>query len=497
MKLKRLLSGIDHRVPQEMLEVEVTGVAYDSRRVVEGSCFVAIKGFHSDGHDFIEQALNQGAAVIVYEDASKLGATSQWEAYHHVIFVAVEDSRKVLALLSCNFYENPAAGMNLIGVTGTNGKTSITQILSNMLEALGESTAVIGTIGNRIGQKVYKTANTTPESLELNQLFSEMRDIGTDSCVMEVSSHSLELNRVYGIDFDIAVFTNLTEDHLDFHLHMENYYNAKAKLFDMTGTGSVINVDDPYGERLYKELSSKGYNVITYGCSRQADLYADNIELKLDGVNFDLCTPDFITRISSKLPGRIYIYNILAAVGTLLMKGHSRDEIELAIKAIQPIRGRMETIPNKLGYNVLVDFAHTPDALEKLLKSAKEFTGGKLVAIFGCGGNRDRTKRPVMGRIAFEGSDIAIITNDNPRNENPLDIIADIQAGIPTGQPDKIIVLSDRQAAIEKGLSLLNPGDTLVIAGKGHETYQIIGDEVLDFDDRAVAMAYIENIERK
>lgn len=484
MRLKELVRVFEVNLTGEQQQMQIDGIAYDSRKVAEGYVFVAIKGYSQDGHEYIRTAIRQGAVVIIHEAHD--GIPLYKADYGNVVFIQVEDSRKALAVVSSTFYDNPSSDLLLIGVTGTNGKTSITHMLANMYEARNEKTGVIGTIGNRIGDKHYKASNTTPESLELQQLFSSMRDEGVDVCLMEVSSHSLKLNRVHGADFDVAIFTNLTEDHLDFHKDMEDYYLSKSKLFKMAAAGSAINIDDPYGERLCRELSAQGYNFMTYGLDRHADVHASNIDLRLDHTQFDLVTPEFVTRVRISMPGKIYVYNLLAAVTSLLIQDWSREDIDSAIRSLQPIRGRMEQIPNNMGATVIVDYAHTPDALEKVIQTVREFTKGKVHVVFGCGGNRDKTKRPIMGAIAKSLSDIAYVTSDNPRMEDPDAIIRDIQEGMTTGDTE-VVVESDRRKAIRMAIARLSKGDTLVIAGKGHETYQIIGTETLPFDDREEA----------
>lgn len=488
--MKELVRILEANLTGEQQLMEIEGIAYDSRKVSQGYLFVAIRGFAQDGHAYIRTAIDQGATAIIHEDYEALA--SHKESYAHVAFIHVDDSRKALANISSVFYENPSSELLLIGVTGTNGKTSITHMLANMYDARNEKTGVIGTIGNRIGDKHFKATNTTPESLELQQLFSTMRDEGVGVCLMEVSSHSLKLSRVHGVDFDVAIFTNLTEDHLDFHPDMEDYYFSKSKLFKMAAVGSVINLDDPYGERLCRELSAQGYNFMTYGLDHHADVHASNIELKLDHSQFDLVTPEFVTRVRLGMPGKIYVYNLLAAVTCLLIQDWTRDEIDSAIRSLQPIRGRMEQVPNSSGVTVIIDYAHTPDALEKLIQTVREFTKGKVHVVFGCGGNRDKAKRPMMGAIVKKLADVAYVTSDNPRMEEPVEIISDILTGMTEGVAE-VIVDPDRRTAIRRAVGNLVKGDCLVIAGKGHETYQIVGTETLPFDDREEAKLALEN----
>ncbi len=476
MKLIDVIDGLDYYgdVDENM---EIKGIAYDSRKVQEGYIFVAIKGFKVDGHDFVDQAIKNGAVFIVIEK----------EIDSDIEYIKVENSRISLALISKNFYLNPTRSINLIGVTGTNGKTSITYIIRDMLANMNFESGLIGTIQNCIGNEVVQTNSTTPESLELNELFSKMRSKDIKHAVMEVSSHALSLSRVHGIDFDVAIFTNLTQDHLDYHENMVNYFNEKRKLFKIARK-SLINIDDEYGERLYNEYQKKSYS---YSIKKDADFRASSIEMSSSGTSFVLTYQNGRHSITTPFHGDIYVLNVVAAIGSLVASGVDIDDVVEATKSIKPVLGRLEQVQNSLGINILVDYAHTPDALNNVLTIGRSFTKGRLISVFGCGGDRDKTKRPKMGRISEEIADYTIITSDNPRTEDPKLIIKDILTGVQENS-NEIAVISDRKTAIEKSIEIAKPGDTIIIAGKGHETYQIIGTIKSHFSDVEVALDYIK-----
>lgn len=489
MNVKELFEGYTYRIIHEDKKQVINGIQYDSRLIKKGSIFVAIKGFQVDGHDYIEKALNLGAVAIVCNDIGKIAHVM--EKYPAVQWVFVEDTRNALAYISKIFYSAPSEKLALIGITGTNGKTSITQLLSNMLEALSKKTGVIGTLGNKVGDKYYQTAVTTPESLNLNQLFSEMVNDNVDACLMEVSSHSLSLDRVAYLNYNIGIFTNLTQDHLDFHVDFESYYSAKRQLFLMTDTYNLINSDDHYGKRLIKDMEALAVKAktMTYGIDFPADIMAKNIVYSMEGIAYDFCTETFEVRLEIGLPGKIYVYNTLAALGMLLLMGATKEDILLAVGGIKPVPGRFEKVDNTLGINVIVDYAHAPDALKNVLSIAKEFTEGDVISVFGCGGDRDKKKRPLMGNIALEGADYVVVTSDNPRTERANEIIKDILVDFPEEGPYEVHV--DRRAGIKAAINRAKSGDTIIIAGKGHETYQIIGTTKSDFDDRLIAQEYL------
>ncbi|MGB3367370.1 MAG: UDP-N-acetylmuramoyl-L-alanyl-D-glutamate--2,6-diaminopimelate ligase [Acidaminobacteraceae bacterium] len=486
MEIKLLVEELGSVASQLRNNIDITGVDLDSRNIKKGYCFVAIKGYTEDGHKYIEKAISNGASTIILTD-------DKYILDNDVNYIVVCNSRRALAIASNIFYENPSADITLIGVTGTNGKTTTAQTIEKMLTGLKKKTAVFGTIGNKVGDKIYSTNNTTPESPELNRLFSLMKEDNVNSAVIEVSSHALELDRVYGLDFDIAVFTNLTPEHLDFHGDMEKYCKAKEKLFYMTKSGNVINTDDEYGMKIYEELNGEGYDVLSVGLDKSSDISAKNIVITTKGSEFELVTPEFTTDISIKLRGRVFIYNYLCAVGVLILLGYSQEDIVLASTFIESVEGRLESVKNDKGLNVFVDYAHTPDAIDKIIDIVRELTSGKVIVVFGCGGDRDKLKRPVMGEIVSRKADMAIITSDNPRNEDSNTIISEIKAGIAVENQSKVIIEGDRRQAIELAIGNLNKEDVLVIAGKGHEDYQIIGNTKFDFDDAVIASEIINN----
>ncbi|ABB15729.1 UDP-N-acetylmuramoyl-L-alanyl-D-glutamate--2,6-diaminopimelate ligase [Carboxydothermus hydrogenoformans] len=461
-------------------ELEVTGIEQDSRQVKPGNIFVAIKGFTADGHDFIEKVIEKKPALIVAEE--------ERPGIFGVNHLLVKDSRQALALLARTFYGNPTEKISVIGVTGTNGKTTVTHLVTSLLESFGYKTGLIGTIYNRIGDKILPVTNTTPDALSLQRLFAEMVKSEVSHVAMEVSSHALVQKRVLGIDFKTGVFTNLTQDHLDFHESMENYFNAKKELFkilaEQKALPGVINKDDFYGQRILKEVA---HPFVTYGIKEQADITAKNVELTNSGTAFTLCYQEEEYPVKVKLLGLFNVYNILAAVGTLLTLGFSLPDIVKNLPLLNPVPGRFELIDEGQDFAVIVDYAHTPDGLENILKSARAITPGRVIAVFGCGGDRDKTKRPKMGKISATLADITIITSDNPRTEDPEAIINEIEKGFFDALPGKYLKEVDRKKAIKTALLLAKPGDTVVIAGKGHEDYQIIGTTKYPFDDRVVA----------
>jgi len=399
-------------------DCDIIDVSSDSRSIKSDYCFVAVKGFKSDGHLYIEKAIENGAKVIVVENLSFL------EKFKDYNVLYVSDSRKALAYISKIVYGNPSENIKLIGVTGTNGKTSISNILNDMLKFSGYKTSIFGTIKNIIDDKEYESKVTTPESYELNQMFSLALEKGVKYSVMEVSSHALSLDRVLGLEFDVAIFTNLTEDHLDFHEDFEDYYNQKRKLFEYAKYG-IVNIDDEYGKRLKSELDMN--HITTISLTEKADIMAKNIVLSENGSEFTLITNNINERVKIKFQGKIYIYNVLLSIGAMLALGFKEDGILKSLSKLNRVRGRLEKVSNSEKLNIIVDYAHTPDALDNVISIAKEYTKGRVIVVFGCGGDRDKAKRPIMGNIATEKSDFAIITSDNPRSENPNSIIDDIR----------------------------------------------------------------------
>jgi UDP-N-acetylmuramoyl-L-alanyl-D-glutamate--2,6-diaminopimelate ligase len=460
----------------------VTGVSYDSRTVTAGQVFVALRGQHADGTAFARQAIERGAAAIVSEQPAPEGVRVPW--------AMVEDARLALAVIAAAFYRDPSREMQVIGITGTNGKTTTAYLVASIFEAAGIRCGLLGTVAYRIGDVVHEATRTTPEAPDVQALLRQMVDEGCGACAMEVSSHALSLRRVDGMTFAAGVFTNLTRDHLDFHADMDEYFRAKRRLFEMLprDAPSLLNLDDPRGSALI----DAGGRPVTYAIGRAADITPGPLSFSLDGLTFDVRTPRGTLHVRSTLVGRPNVYNILAAVSTATALDLPFDAIERGVQALAGVPGRFEMVSGKKDeVTVVVDYAHTDDALRNLLETARPLAAGRLITVFGCGGDRDRTKRPLMGAVAGRLSDLIVITSDNPRSEDPNRIIEEIQRGITAdtrkdaGQ--RLLTIVDRGAAIAKAIELARPGDLVLVAGKGHEKYQVIGDRVLPFDDVAVA----------
>ena len=479
MKLKELLSGLEILSAAADLETEIGGVCYDSRQVEPGDLFVALSGYTVDGHKFISQAMASGAAAVLCQVPPEGKG---------IPYVQTADSRRALAAVGANFFTHPARDMTMVGVTGTNGKTTSTYLLKAILEARGEKVGLIGTNQNMIGQEVLPTERTTPESFELQKLFARMRDAGCTHVVMEVSSHALFLDRVYGVPYKVGVFTNLTQDHLDFHKTMEDYCDAKAILFRNCETG-VVNAADPWTARLLKDASCK---IIAFSSSGEADLQAEDAVLAADHVAFMAVCGGKRVPVRVNIPGHFMIDNALDVLGAALVLGIPLEESAAVLTRVPHVKGRVEVVPTPgKDYTVLIDYAHSPDSLENVLTTVKGFAKGRTVALFGCGGDRDRAKRPKMGRAAAEIADFVIVTTDNPRTERPGDIIADILPGLEgTGTP--YTVLEDRVEAIRWALDHARPGDVIVLCGKGHETYQEVGHEKRHMDEREIVAEYLK-----
>lgn len=480
MKLQKLIQAVNPLAVSGDSETEIKGISYDSRRAAPGHCFLCIRGYQTDGRQYARSAVAAGAVALVYDELND-DLAQLIEA--GVATVQVADCRIALGQISARFYEDPSKSLLMVGVTGTNGKTSITHLVADLMEQLGHQTAVFGTIANRVADELIPTAVTTPESLELNQMLSLAREKSVFCCAMEVSSHAMALNRVAGIHFDYGIFTNLTKDHLDFHETMDAYFDAKAGFFQLAEKALIINTDDPYGVKLAERHASGPVPVVTYSIDNPADLRATDLEMSPQGSRFNLHWQGTVTSVWMPIPGRIYVYNILAAVAVLLMEQVDTDRVAACVSQIKPLRGRLEPVANDRGFTVLIDYAHTPDGLENAIKSARIFTQGRVVTVFGCGGNRDRTKRPQMGAISGRLSDYSWVTSDNPRKEDPAAIIEEILTGM-QDFAGRYSVEPDRAAAIAAALAAAKPGDTVLIAGKGHETYQIIGETRIHFDDR-------------
>ena len=477
MKLQAILQGLEPLEVHADLSREITGICYDSRAVKPGNLFVAICGYDTDGHKYIPMALEKGAACVLCEKAPAEGE-----------YVLLSDTRRGLALAGANWYGNPAGEMTMIGITGTNGKTTTTYLVKHILEdCLGAKVGLVGTIQNMIGDEVLHTERTTPESLELQALFRHMADAGCTHVVMEVSSHALCLHRVDGVTFDVGVFTNLTQDHLDFHKTMEEYCRAKAMLFARSKVGAV-NVDDPWAKEI---LAHATCPVITYSAKGQAALEATDIRLEPHHVAFTAHYQGTETACTLGIPGAFSVYNALSALSAALALGIAPEKAAASLATARGVKGRAEVVPTPgKDYTVLIDYSHTPDSLENILKTVREFARGRVIAVFGCGGDRDPIKRPIMGKIAADLADLVVVTSDNPRTEDPMAIIDQILVGIPKDQTPTTVIENRRQA-IRWAMDNARAGDVIVLAGKGHETYQEIGHEKFHLDEREEVAAHL------
>lgn len=476
MKIKKIVAGL--RESEDFLgfkgksDLEVSSLAYDSQRVMKGSLFMAVKGDVSDGHAYINEAFDRGAVSVVVQDP----------AYYNVLdsAILVRDSRCAMARIANLFFDYPSRRLKVFGITGTNGKTTTSYILREILETAGISSGLIGTISCLIGEKEFTPLNTTPEAIDIACYFDEMLKYGHEAVVMEVSSHALLLGRVEGIDYTVGIFTNLTRDHLDFHGDMESYFESKRLLFKDASILSVINFDDPYGRRLFKDRAME--RCIGFAMNGEADIMAIEPKICMDGVSFTAKTPVGTFKCSSRLLGLYNVYNILAAIGAALWLNIPLENIKRGIERLSHVPGRFELIRTLEGISAVVDYAHTDDALKSLLDGVRPLAVGRVITIFGCGGDRDSGKRPLMGMAASSGSDLIVVTSDNPRSEAPQKIIDDILAGV--AAMECCSVIPDRREAIRKALSLARPGDIIVLAGKGHENYQILNSGRIEFSDR-------------
>ncbi len=485
-KLSQLIQGFPVLNVVGALEKEITSIAFDSRKVKPGSLFVAIPGLKQDGGRFIQDAMQRGALAFITElpadKLNKLDLTTKGQTA-----ICVDDSRRALAWVSAEHYEHPSKKMNLVGITGTNGKTTLTYILEKMYQMRGGETGVIGTINYRYGDFQAPASVTTPESLDINRMLADMAEQGVKDCFLEVSSHSLALSRVAELQFSLGIFTNLSRDHLDYHIDMEDYKNTKKKLFQNTVMEQqVINIDDPAGKEIVHETDRP---TLTTGIDQMADIRAENCNLSEAGSQFTLKTPSGSLEVQTLLLGRHNIYNLLSGAAAAHAQGFSLNEIQKGLQAISHIPGRFERVDCGQNFSVVVDYAHTHEALTNVLTAAKALTEKKIIVVFGCGGDRDRGKRKEMGRVALESSDYAVITSDNPRTEDPERIIKDILKGVPSlsRESQDYIVLSDRKQAIEHAIENARSGDLILIAGKGHENYQILNTETIHFDDKEIA----------
>ncbi|WP_066395709.1 UDP-N-acetylmuramoyl-L-alanyl-D-glutamate--2,6-diaminopimelate ligase [Neobacillus mesonae] len=484
MKLQQLLKCLHPIIPFKGEDPEITSIENDNRKVQNGSLFICIKGYTVDGHDFASSAVKNGAAAVLAERPLDID----------VPVVVVKDTNRAMAVLADAFFGQPTQQLRLIGITGTNGKTTTSHLIEKILADRGQKTGLIGTMYTKIGEKTIETKNTTPESLTLQKTFHQMVEEGVETAVMEVSSHALDLGRVHGCDYDVAVFTNLTQDHLDYHKTMEEYKRAKSLLFSQLGNSyevgrpkfAILNADDA-ASAMFKR--STAAHVYTYGIEEKADLQAVNIQMTSSGTSFDLVIGQEQYRVELQLIGKFSIYNVLAALSAAVVSDVPIHEAITSIEAVKGVAGRFELVNAGQNFTVIVDYAHTPDSLENVLKTIQHFANKKVFVVVGCGGDRDRTKRPLMAQIACRYASNPIFTSDNPRSEEPMAILKEMEAGV---QGEDYIVIEDRKEAIHTAIKQAEAGDVVLIAGKGHETYQQIGNVIHDFDDRLVAREAIE-----
>jgi len=506
--MNEIFRDVEYEILKEGKKFEIKGIEYDSRKIKEDFIFVAMAGNTVDGHNFIQKAIDSGAKIIITEKNINI---SEYKNTDDVNFVLVKNIRKKLGIIASNYYGYPQNKIKIIGITGTNGKTTSSFILENILE----KTARIGTTGNRILDEEFETVNTTPESLELIKLIDKSVKKGTDYFIMEVSSHALEIGRVDMLKFDSAIFTNLTQDHLDFHKTMENYFNAKKKIFSMlrndknNGKG-IINIDDEHGAKIYSEKNKDNYISVSIK-NEEADILGDILNYTYNGMKVKINLKNYLKKINSHfkdkgedyeeeykfemgLIGEYNLYNVLGCVASALSFGIKMNDIIKKLETMPAVPGRFETIKNNMEARIVVDFAHTDDGLLNVGKTLKQITDNQVITIFGAGGDRDHDKRAKMAKAAIQFSDYIILTSDNPRTENPINILADIEKGlIDEKYPfDKYLIISDRERAIKHGIKLLKKGDSLLIAGKGHENYQIIGTQKIHFDDRETVRKILE-----
>jgi UDP-N-acetylmuramoyl-L-alanyl-D-glutamate--2,6-diaminopimelate ligase len=488
MKLGEVLQNVDAVWPAEAAELEIRQVACDSRKVQRSALFFALHGAKADGNAFIRDAVSRGAVAIASEEARSSDTPAS------VVWIRVADARKALAIAAANFFNHPANALQLVAVTGTNGKTTTASLVDAILKASGAKTGLFGTIAYHTPLGDYPAPNTTPESVDLQGFFAEIRDAGGRYATLEASSHSLAMDRLWGCRFAAAVFTNLTREHMDFHKTFEDYFTTKKRLFEGTGAGvpevAVINTDDEFGKRLVG-IAKK---TVTYGLESAGDLSAKKFQLTFSGLTFTAHTPNGKLHVVSSLVGRINVYNILAAIGAAQALGQPNDVIEAGIRNLESVSGRFQRIDLGQPFLVIVDYAHTDDALESLIRTARELNPkGRIITLFGCGGEKDRTKRPVMGEVTGRLSDLTILSSDNPRSEDPLKIISDIIVGLQK-TAGKYLIEPDREKAIAMAMEEARAGDIVLLAGKGHENYQMLATGTIPFDDREMARAALHKL---
>ena len=492
MKLKEMLVGLEGLRAKGDLEIEIKGLESNSKNIKEGYLFVAIKGFSVDGHKYIESAIANGATAVMVQEDCDLKTIKIPE---NVTIVMAKDTREALAITANNFYDEPSKKFKLIGVTGTKGKTTTTYMIKEILEKAGKKVGLIGTIATYInGKKLKDSDRTTPESLELQQLFSKMVEEKVEVVVMEVSSQSLKLHRVDGCDFDIVLFTNFSEDHISANEHpdMEDYFQSKLKLFKMCKTG-IVNTDDLHGAKIPRLFPES--DITTYGIDNYANVLAKDITITNSYVDFKVKITDRNERVKTGIPGRFSVYNSLAAICVAQKFGISPEQVKEALLEVR-VPGRSELVDNKLEIPIMIDYAHSPESLQNILQAVKSYTRGRVISVFGCGGDRDKTKRPIMGEISGRIADFTFITSDNPRTEKPEDITAQIEEGIKKTK-GKYSVVVDRVEAIKQAIKMANKRDIIVLAGKGHEPYQEINGKKYPFDERIIVREIIKELENK
>ena len=491
MELKNILSGIEGLKSNGNLDIDIKNIKNNSKDVKDGDLFIAIKGFDFDGHKCIKEAIDNGAKVIVAQE-NEIDKKIIKEISEDVTLVLAKDTRYALAIIACNFYKNPSKKFKLIGVTGTKGKTTTTYMIRDILQKQGIKVGLIGTVASYVNdKKIAENENTTPESIQLQEIFSKMVEEECEAVVMEVSSQSLKLDRVAGCDFDIGIFTNFAEDHISTkeHSDMEDYFNSKVKLFKMCKKG-FVNADDVYAAMVPKLVPECQFS--TYGIDNYCDLLAKDITVTNQYVDFKVKLGDKNERIKVSIPGRFSVYNSLAAIAVALQFGCSTEVIKECLLNIR-VPGRSELVDNKLGLTIMIDYAHTPESLEKILSSVKIYTKGRVISVFGCGGDRDKNKRPMMGEVSGRVADYTIITSDNPRTEEPAEIVKDIEEGIKKTN-GKYECIVDRIEAIKKAIKMANKRDIIILAGKGHEQYQEINKKRYPFDESKIVNEIIDEM---
>ncbi|MBO5369634.1 MAG: UDP-N-acetylmuramoyl-L-alanyl-D-glutamate--2,6-diaminopimelate ligase [Clostridia bacterium] len=477
MKLTDIINEISPVAVYGNGDVQITSVTNNSRECKEGTLFVAVRGFQTDGHKYIASAIQNGAVAVICEE---------YNPDYDAVQIVVKNSRRAEAVAASVFYHNPSQKFRLVGITGTNGKTTVTYLTKHIFEQCGYKVGLIGTNQNMIGDEILETGRTTPDSIELQGIFAKMADSSVDFCIMEVSSHALELDRVYGCRYAVGAFTNLTQDHLDFHKTMDNYAAAKAKLWQMSDV-AVINSDDAYGRQM---IQNCGCDVISYAVKdKSANLRATELILRSSGIGFELDGLKF----KLPIPGEFSVYNALCAIGIAKAAGIDESKIRDALFSASGVKGRAEVVPTDTDYTVIIDYAHTPDGIENILSAVRGFAEGRVVIVFGCGGDRDNTKRPIMGEIAGKMADFCVVTSDNPRTENPMKIIEMVEEGVKRSGAEYVVIESRREA-IAYAMKNALPGDCIVLAGKGHETYQILNEGTIHFDEREVVREVLESM---